>query len=716
MKHVLFLFSVLLLAPAEAFAQTWVWPMAGHKAGDNIISPPNSLVGTEFNCCDIYIGGEEDDVVISPVSGTVTSVGVSYILNIGYEMGYKTDDDKTWDENIRQINPSDDVVRRYLSGCITIKIADGRKVSLTGLRGNRCFKMGQQVSAGDTLGRLAWAYKGVQKPSLIVSASLPSTIAADPLAPFGLESNFHLEIRTREDPLPVEQMREDLTVLEQAMLELYPSLNERMSDEEFHNLMDSLRQSVTAPTPLFTALPLIKFTHLLHDSHLALMADRFEAKQKDIYVPMLFYMMVDDTLRVVLAEKRYKDYVGRVVASVDGMSPQEYMERGKQYIPLYDHGVESKFAEELSFISHLAPYMYFDSSANSKSHVVFADGEVLDIPFKQYPFRFSDNSALFKRLIRWRKLNTLYDHPDSVYSTRQLNDSTAYLSIRTFDMGETQLNHILQWIGDCQSANMIIDVRSNPGGAPKVLDRLLACFAQQPMNRQRGSHLFVNKKGPFDNEKYIENLVRGQDVFPNYVQVEGKPGYYCFDSTKTSACIMPDSTHQYRGRVYVLTNGNSRSCATVFPSVLVRNRRGVSVGRETGSAYHYLTALQTANVCLPNSLLVVSIPMEKVVFDTTVCARTPWGRGLLPDYELPLTYREVTMGADGETDVMLEYALQLIADGKYLSEEDPFAEIDAPQTSGRHWLWLAAILGGAVVAMVVVLALRRHSLLKRYGA
>ena len=63
MRHVLFLFSVLLLAPAEAFAQTWVWPMAGHKAGDNIISPPNSLVGTEFNCCDIYIGGEEDDVV-----------------------------------------------------------------------------------------------------------------------------------------------------------------------------------------------------------------------------------------------------------------------------------------------------------------------------------------------------------------------------------------------------------------------------------------------------------------------------------------------------------------------------------------------------------------------------------------------------------------------------------------------------------------------------
>ena len=54
---------------------------------------------------------------------------------------------------------------------------------------------------------------------------------------------------------------------------------------------------------------------------------------------------------------------------------------------------------------------------------------------------------------------------------------------------------------------------------------------------------------------------------------------------------------------------------------------------------------------------------------------------MLPDYELPLTYNEVTMGADGETDVMLEYALQLIADGIYLSEEDPFDEPSAQLTT-----------------------------------
>ena len=42
MKHIALLFTVLLLATADISAQTWVWPMAGRKLGDNIISPPKS--------------------------------------------------------------------------------------------------------------------------------------------------------------------------------------------------------------------------------------------------------------------------------------------------------------------------------------------------------------------------------------------------------------------------------------------------------------------------------------------------------------------------------------------------------------------------------------------------------------------------------------------------------------------------------------------------
>lgn len=697
---------IALLQMSISNAQTWLWPMAGHKAGEKIVSPPNSHIEKEFNCCDLFIGGEEGDVVLCPVDGTVISVGISYIPHMGFMKGFGVSLQETWNENISNIaSKNKDIDPKYLVGDIRIQIADGRKVFIMGLKGEYYFRNGQTISAGDTIGQLSYSYRGIRKPSLLIGVSLPNNMNDDPLSPFGVESKFHLDIVEREDPLPVEKMREDLTFLEKAILELYPSLNERMSDSEFHDTMDALRRSVTKPVPLNTQKPIVLFSHLLHDSHLSPMPDRFDVKANPIYVPVLIYSWCDDTLRVVGGYSGYEQYVGRVVANINGIAPRDYADKARQFMHLYDHNVQSAMEEKLTMLSFYCGMMNLDATTDSKDRVVFANGEEVEIPFCKYPFELNIQYTPIPRILSWRNINVLRD-PDSVYTIRQINDSTAYLSLRSFNITDDKLERIIRWIGECKSSNMIIDLRSNPGGEPSVLNKLLSCFAQQPLNRQRGGHLYVKKKGSFEMLQYSENHTKDEILFPDYVQLKGKSGYYSFDSVETSSCILPDSSHQYTGRVYVLTNGSSMSAATIFPSVLVRNRRGVSVGRETGSAYHYITAIEKAFVCLPNTLRTIEIPMVKVVFDTTVCARTPWGRGLLPDYELPLTYNEITMGADGETDVMLEYALKLIADGKYLSDEDPFAEADAPKKANCLWIWMLVSLG--MLALVVVVLFRRN--------
>ena len=102
------------------------------------------------------------------------------------------------------------------------------------------------------------------------------------------------------------------------------------------------------------------------------------------------------------------------------------------------------------------------------------------------------------------------------------------------------------------------------------------------------------------------------------------------------------------------------------------------------------------------------IPLIKAVFDTTVCERTPAGRGLLPDYPVPVTENEIMMGEDGQTDVILEYALGLIAQNKYLSDSNPFSEADARplNPSRKPWIYLfAAIL---LITLITVLAIRRR--------
>ncbi len=134
-------------------------------------------------------------------------------------------------------------------------------------------------------------------------------------------------------------------------------------------------------------------------------------------------------------------------------------------------------------------------------------------------------------------------------------------------------------------------------------------------------------------------------------------------SSFPSQFVQPDPSVNYKGRLYILTDETSNSAAALFPSLMVRNHRAVTVGRETGSGYHYMTAYDVAFMVLPNSLINVNIPIVKFVFDDEAADRHHSGRGLLPDYEVQLTYEEIYISKD---DLVLEKALSLIVEGKYM--------------------------------------------------
>ena len=74
-----------------------------------------------------------------------------------------------------------------------------------------------------------------------------------------------------------------------------------------------------------------------------------------------------------------------------------------------------------------------------------------------------------------------------------------------------------------------------------------------------------------------------------------------------------------------------------------------------------MTGYDFARIMLPNSRIMVQIPIVKCVLDDAVTDRYPVGRGLLPDYEVPLTYEEVYTGT---VDPVLSKALSIIASGQ----------------------------------------------------
>ena len=152
-------------------------------------------------------------------------------------------------------------------------------------------------------------------------------------------------------------------------------------------------------------------------------------------------------------------------------------------------------------------------------------------------------------------------------------------------------------------------------------------------------------------------------------------------------------------RLYVLTDETSISAATLFPATLVRNHRAVTVGRETRSGYHYMTAVKFANLCLPHSFIMLRIPLVQVVFDPLVTERTPWNRGLLPDYPVPVTRQELLYSP---RDTILNHTLQLIAEGKYLGP-DPFPQLAAEEEDNGLPMKVTIV---AVVLLVAYIILR----------
>lgn len=295
---------------------------------------------------------------------------------------------------------------------------------------------------------------------------------------------------------------------------------------------------------------------------------------------------------------------------------------------------------------------------------------------------------------RVKSLTPSMSHPDIDYHQRaqkyrntpylfkKLNDSVAYFGLSTFALDETQMDNLtdsLQAYFDFPY--LIMDLRNNPGGDAIVEDQMLTYFLNKPSIDTKPYSL-VNKPGQFHSFQYCLNYDSSMIIFPDAIKAPDGNGYVL--PSQTNRQTIPDSILNYKGKLYLLTGEGTISAASTFASELIRNHRAVSVGRETASGYHFVTAFKFADIRLPHSYISIRIPLVKSVFDTSITARTPEGRGLMPDYPVPLSYEEVMVSKE---DTILNHTLQLISQGKYLGE-NPFSSIDKPSKQRKSFPWI----------------------------
>lgn len=660
---------LLLFIPFVGIAQTsnlFIWPIKGEKAGNNILLRPQDLLGSEANYGTLVIGAEEGQEVIAPTDCEIIRFDLVYYPGLFEIASYQYDGENTFDGKRRKMeaDPKVSNPKKFINGHLWLKLADGNKISIDGLRGNIPFRTGQRIKAGTVIGTVGYVFTKIGQPHISISMSSKAGHNIDPMTPFGLQTTFKkAEPFTPPAKLTRKQANEDFDVFIQTIRECYPSLRDIISPEREAEFIREGKARLDSNEVHFTTLyDLIGDAFradFLHDSHAWLQSSNpFFKVSADSKYPSLMLCTLGDRMFVRLAQPGYEQYVGKEIATINGVTAKEHAAYVRSRTNLFDAQVESTSA-----IQMLANWWLQYRDWDNPLLLTFTDSTSVSAPFltrsqmKNYLPQLTAPIAYHVH----RKQNR---HED--WSFKMLTDDIALLTLAHFHLNDVQLDAIADTLrAHAHVPHLIVDVRDNPGGDAGCEEKLVRLFLkEEPLNL---GYQKVMSNTTYASFAHSYNWSAEMKPFEAFMAVEGMEGFYNRDITQKDVQEFQTQTEErqdsiiYSGKLYILTNENSFSAATDFPARLVRANRAVTIGRETGTAYHYMTALKFARLFLPNSRIEYQLPLVKLVATTDVTPRFPYGRGLLPDYEVPLTREEFFSSTE---DVILSRALEIIKEGK----------------------------------------------------
>lgn len=654
----IFLILCLILQISQGLTQNanLLWPVKGKAAGTDILYRPNDYIFSEHNVGGLYIKTSEGATIIAACNGTIINFSYSYRSKINESMSLRLI--KGSDLEIRENFAKDlltdnniEVDPKYISVTIGILTDKNEKYYIGGIRPIREFKTGYSIKKGDIIGTAGYTYKNIKQSCISLSRSV-NGMRADPMSPFGLISSFVKPTKSNfKKALPVEKLKEDFMIfresLEEGHVGLYDYISKPELDSIFNETLNSINGSMNSEA--FSKL-LIPIINKIRDSH-TYMTSTFHIGKKVSY-PQIFFGWLGDSLIVTRALTNNEEFIGKRITEINGIKSDSLLKSIKQSLTGTDGFIESLNEFKLLCMGW-ATYFSIYPSLDRSFNVTFRDGSSHIF----YLEEIKKNNRL-KISPTWKYVSFQKQN----FNCQKINDSVAYLDINTFKLSQKDLDEILIFvksITDSSYTNLIIDLRNNRGGMGNMVSHLYSIIANKPFKLQLSKK--VNNNDTYGFFKYCENYSSNtRRIFKEYKSIEGGNGYFLpFDSIPWN---YPNDSIHFEGKIYILTNENSKSASGVLAGLVHKNKRGVIVGRETGSTYHQLNAEKHATLKLKNTGLKIRFPLVKEVFHSLESSDIPWGRGIIPDYPIKLTLKEL----EGMNDIILDSTLNLIKQAKYI--------------------------------------------------
>lgn len=255
------------------------------------------------------------------------------------------------------------------------------------------------------------------------------------------------------------------------------------------------------------------------------------------------------------------------------------------------------------------------------------------------------------------------------------NDATqtGVLTVNSFNIQEAyaykEFSTFFKELNKRKYKNIIIDIRSNGGGNPGI-SALLYSFLSATAFRNEYNYrtktidiAYADYAIADGARKFSDEDIRvNKNFLYQRFDKDSASGFYVGNARLKEGQLesFPPDKDAFNGNVYVLTGGGTVSAATYFASLVQKNRRGVVVGKETGSGEQSTTAAWFVQYMLPKTKSILTVPMSELYFFN---ASSDSGRGVMPDKEIPL--EKFIEYVRSSKDPELTYTFELIrASGK----------------------------------------------------
>lgn len=646
----------------KPFAQNkYIWPIKGEIAGYNIISKPQSFIEVEPNPNQLIIGAKTNSLVVCPKEGKIKYIGYSYLIALSYSISVTIEYPKdtfsieNHDEKYR-IEIAKDLSKkynnisidpRYISMQLGIITGNNEIYYISGLRPIKYYKTGEILKKGEIIGKVGFCYNKIKNPSIMFSRDV-NTKPADPMSIFGLKSTFISSTAPKKDYLKykhsIEQLKEAFTIFKNSLEEGHPGIYDYTTKNSMDSIFASIELSINKPmtSEEFRNL-ILPILVAIKDSHTSLYSTIYNTHDGSISPVILGCL--DNKLIIFSATNDYKKYINSEVIKINGENANSVISKVKNTIIGSDGYIQSQRECAIMYLFMRYYRLLYQTYDGFIFNLTLANGEQLNLKFSK------KNKPT--PLINYRP------NIRSGFATKEIDKKTAYLGISSFDLlqkEEDEIKTYIKKISDSSYKNLIIDLRFNTGGSVDVMRNLYALFANNSF--QICSYSNVKKNNTYDFFKYSSNYAGVTGLFNDYIYDSDKKIYIknAQNSPLEFGQVKPNDSIHFAGNIYVLTNEYSMSASAVFAGLMNKYNRGLIIGRETGSAYYHLNAIKFAQVILGSTALEISLPLVKDVFTDEINKKIPWGRGVIPDYEVKPTIEEFI----NNEDKILNYTISLI--------------------------------------------------------